>query len=65
MASAPVTAEEHRLRHVALHKAFDELLADWIAHLPLGAVAGVLDRSILELITWSHEQTIAPKDRPA
>ena len=62
MASVPLTVEEYRLRHVALHKAFDELLADWIAHLPLGA--GVLDRSILELVTWSHEQTIAPTDRP-
>ena len=50
--------EEHRQRHIALHKALDELFADYIKHhserheflkMPLG-----------DFIAWSHTQTVLP-----
>jgi hemerythrin len=51
-----MTKEEHKKRHQELHKALDELAADIIKN---------TDRrpsqiSILELIEWSHQQTINP-----
>ncbi len=51
-----MTKEEHQARHVELHKKFDELLADFIGHtnsLPS-------QTSLMEFMTWSHEQTIHP-----
>ena len=52
-------AKKHRQRHVELHQEFDELVADWIQHtgrLPSRA-------SVMELIAWSHQQTIRACDR--
>lgn len=46
----------HKQRHIELHKAFDELLADFIAHtkeLPM-------DRKISDLMEWSYRQTLEP-----
>jgi len=54
-----MTEAEHRAHHVRLHRALDELFADWIAHQPLSA-SRFLGRPIRELIDWSHEQTIQP-----
>jgi hypothetical protein len=51
-----MTREEHTKKHMELHKAFDELLADYINHekrLPSQITA-------LELMTWSYRQTIEP-----
>jgi len=48
--------KEHKQRHVELHKALDELLADFISHttfLPSKT-------TIFELMRWSHQQTIKP-----
>ena len=48
--------EEHQARHVKLHESFDELLADFIGHtdgLPSTT-------TLMEFMTWSHEQTIHP-----
>ncbi len=48
--------QQHQLRHVKLHKYFDELLADFIGHtdnLPSTT-------TLTEFMTWSHEQTIHP-----
>lgn len=53
------TPEVHKERHVALHKALDELVADWLNQtnrLPSKA-------SVTELIQWSFEQTINPTTR--
>lgn len=50
--------EKHRLRHEALHKNFDELIADFIGHtgkLPSKTTA-------MELMDWSHKQTINPTE---
>ncbi len=49
---------EHIERHLYLHKALDELLADFIdctSRLPSKT-------SVIELIEWSHQQTINPHE---
>jgi hypothetical protein len=53
-----MTPEEHKERHKLLHAHFDELVADWIGHtrnLPSKS-------TVLELIKWSHEQTLNPTE---
>ena len=52
------TPEEHKARHIELHKALDELIADFIGHtskLPS-------DTSLMELMKWSHRQTLNPTE---
>ena len=51
-----MTHEEHRLKHIALHNSLDELLADWI--IETGSLPS--KSSVLELLEWSHSQTINP-----
>ena len=52
--------QEHKERHIELHKALDELLADFISH-----TEGSLGKTtIMELIEWSHRQTISPTPEP-
>jgi hypothetical protein len=53
------TPEEHRLRHVELHDRFDELLADFLRWHP-GKYPS--NTTALELMQWSHAQTIAPTE---
>jgi hypothetical protein len=55
-----MTPEEHRQRHITLHRALDELFADYIGHHP--QQSGFLDTPIRALIEWSHAQTIEPAD---
>lgn len=52
-----LTAEEHQQRHVALHQAVDELLADYITHNP---GQSILTIPLLELLAWSAQQTRHP-----
>ena len=49
--------EEHKQRHIELHKALDELVADYIActQKTLG------ETTAMELIKWSWNQTINPQ----
>ena len=56
------TPEGHRQRHVELHKAFDELFADFIRHSP--DRTRFLDAPIRDLMEWSHKQTICPTEEP-
>ena len=51
---------EHRARHIELHVALDELVADWATHQPLGKVFS--NSTIMELIEWSYQQTIKPEE---
>ena len=51
-----MTPEEHRNRHIELHRALDELMADFQRH--TGRMFSVTN--ILELATWSHAQAIEP-----
>jgi len=52
-----MTREEHIQRHEELHRAFDELLADWITHNP--EVRPSVS-TVFELMQWSYLQTKEP-----
>ncbi len=54
-----MTKAEHIQIHKDLHKHFDRLLADWISE--TGNMLS--DHSIMELVEWSHQQTINPSDK--
>lgn len=58
MTQIAMTPDEHRFRHVELHAALDELVADFITHrnrMPSKS-------TILELMEWSHQQTRTPTE---
>lgn len=50
-----MTPEEHKQRHIELHRSLDELFADFITH-----GNGRTTSSIRELLEWSHKQTQQP-----
>jgi hypothetical protein len=52
-----MNAKEHRARHVALHASLDELAADYLTH---NRDKRLGDTSVLQLLEWSHRQTIDP-----
>ena len=51
------SVEEHRQRHIELHKYLDELLADFIQF--TGKLPS--QTTIMELIKWSYKQTTKPE----
>lgn len=51
--------EEHKARHLVLHKGFDELMADYLRH-NFGALPSKI--SLLDLAKWSYEQTTNPTE---
>lgn len=53
-----MTPEKHKKRHEELHKAFDELLADYITHHP--NQRGFTSMPVLQLMTWSAKQIDGP-----
>jgi hypothetical protein len=58
-----MTREEHAARHVELHRALDELLADFVDHhLSKVPYKGLDDTNLLELMEWSHRQTTDPDE---
>jgi hypothetical protein len=54
---AKLTTEEHRERHRLLHKVLDEVVADFLRH---NANAHMTNTTIMQLMEWSHQQTITP-----
>jgi hypothetical protein len=56
--SKKLTDEEHRERHILLHKHLDELFADFIKNNP--NMSGYTKQPILALITWSANQVDNP-----
>jgi len=54
-------AEEHKARHVALHRALDELVADCIRHNPTKSFSTM---TVLELMEWSASQLEDPTPTP-
>lgn len=55
-----MTPEEHKARHVELHKSLDELVADFIQQTPIGEDA--LRKNIVDLLLWSYQQTVKPTE---
>ena len=53
-----MTAEEHRQRHIELHKALDELVACFCAQTKFYPSKTV----VYDLLHWSYRQTIAPTE---
>lgn len=50
--------EEHKARHIELHRALDELAADWMRH----TGKHMSSATVLELLEWSHKQTKNPTE---
>lgn len=50
--------EEHKEKHIKLHKSFDELVADYVSH----TEKLLSETTVMELIEWSYSQTINPKE---
>lgn len=55
-----MTPEEHRQRHVELHRKLDELVADFIS------CTGKLpsQTNLMEFMKWAYQQTIQPTELP-
>ncbi len=53
-----MTLGEHRARHDELHRALDELAADWVSQKPSGRYFS--NTTIMELMRWSNQQRIDP-----
>lgn len=56
-----MTTEEHQQKHIELHRALDELFADFIYHHPNEA-GNFLSMPVKCLLEWSHQQTIEPTE---
>jgi hypothetical protein len=54
------TPEQHGARHVELHKALDELVADFIRHTDRMPSRTPLS----DLMSWSFAQTLNPTELP-
>jgi hypothetical protein len=54
------TKEQHRQRHIELHKALDELIADYMGET---LDFEILKGPVMKLVNWSHKQTTEPDDR--
>lgn len=52
-----MTENEHKQRHIELHKNLNELVVNFIQHND-GALLS--QTSVMDLMRWSHEQTINP-----
>jgi hypothetical protein len=59
MSKIELAPEQHRQRHIELHRAFDELAADFLTH-NKGRLMS--ETSIMELAQWSHQQTLNPAE---
>jgi hypothetical protein len=56
-----MTKEEHRQRHIELHRYLDELLADYLMH-NSGSLPSTT--TIMDLMRWSYLQTQDPTEYP-
>jgi hypothetical protein len=61
MPDREMTFDEHRQRHIELHRALDELIADFICHGRAGENLPS-ETTLDKLMRWSHQQTIRPAD---
>jgi len=56
-----LTRDEHRARHEQLHRGFDELMADYLAH---NRDALPSNTTLMDLVQWSFKQTQEPDELP-
>lgn len=54
-----VFPQDHKKRHVVLHKCLDELLGDYISHIGITPS----DINFMEFLKWSSEQTQNPTEK--
>ena len=59
-----LTPDQHKIRHINLHRALDELVADWLLHVGTVFAAGktLSMSSIMDLMEWSYTQTQEPTE---
>lgn len=55
-----MTKEEHRKEHEKLHESLDLLMADYISH----TKKRLSNSTLMELMQWSHQQTLDPVPQP-
>lgn len=53
--------DEHKKRHELLHQNLDELAADFLSQNGPGRMLG--NTTIMELLEWSHRQTVTPETK--
>lgn len=54
-----MTTEEHKQRHIELHAALDELIADYIQ---CANPTEVTKTPLINLMQWSYQQTLNPTE---
>ena len=54
-----LTGEEHKDKHIMLHRQLDELASDFLRH--TGKLPS--DTTVMELLQWSSKQTINPTEK--
>lgn len=54
------THEQHKARHIELHRMLDELTADFIRH--TGRLLS--QTTVMDLLGWAYEQTLSPTEAP-
>jgi len=57
-----MTQKKHIKRHKELHKALDELVADWIRHQEYPKSVSLTKLSVMDLMLWSYQQTKNPAE---
>lgn len=49
--------DSHRVRHLELHNALDELIADFVMHNPDSLPGNTI---LMDFMRWSYSQTLGP-----
>ena len=58
MTDRMMTPEKHKERHAELHKALDELVADFIGH--TGRLPS--KTTVMEFMEWAYQQSVSPTE---
>ena len=53
-----MNTEEHKQRHIELHKSLDELMGDFVAD--TGRMLS--QTNMLDFLNWSYQQTVFPSE---
>ncbi len=55
--AAGVSVVDHKTFHQVIHKAVDELVADWVYHQPVKSGVMLSRYSVVDLMAWSDNET--------